>query len=237
MPEGVSAEEPVRLNLGAGGQSDPGWIAYDRSRGPLIARSPALNRLAAMTARRAGSSAAAWAWPRDTRVHDVTQGIPHATGSVDAIYSSHMLEHLTREQARLVVRECHRVLKAGGSLRLVVPDLEVLVHAYLADDRTILPADEPTAADAFVEGLGLREVSSGSPFIRVVQRVLRSDVGGHRWMYDGTSLAHLVREAGFVDVARVEFAQGRDAAAAALDHRSPFHVHLEAFRPATDLHA
>jgi len=237
MREGVSAEEPVRLNLGAGGQSDPGWIAYDRSRGPLIARSHALSKLAAMTARRGGSSTASWAWPPDTRVHDVTRGIPHASGSVDAIYSSHMLEHLTRQQARFLVRECYRVLKAGGSLRLVVPDLEVLVHAYIADDRTILAADEPTAADAFVEGLGLREARSENPLIRVAQRVLRSDVGGHRWMYDGTSLAHLVREAGFVDVARVDFGQGRDAAAASLDHRSPFHVHLEAFRPATDLHA
>jgi predicted SAM-dependent methyltransferase len=142
-----------------------------------------------------------------------------------------MLEHLSRDQARFVLRECHRVLRPGGSLRLVVPDLEVLVRAYLADDRTILPATEPTAADALVEGLGLRPSPSRNHLVRVAQRALRSDVGGHHWMYDGTSLAHLVREAGFVDATRVDFRQGRDSEAAALDYRSAFHVHLEAFRP------
>lgn len=224
-------KEPIRLNLGAGGQSHPGWIAYDRSRGPLVARSRALRGLVAATGRLRGSSNTPLAWPAQTVVHDVTRGIPQATGAVDAIYSSHMLEHLRRDEARLVLDECLRVLKPGGTLRLVVPDLEVLVRAYLADDRTVLPPDEPTAADALLQGLQLSLQPTGGRFVRLAQRVLRSDVGGHRWMYDGPSLINLVQEVGFVDVRRVEFRQGRDLDAAALDHRSPVHVHLEAFRP------
>ncbi len=229
----MPSDEPVRINLGAGKQHHEGWIAYDRSRAALIVRSRVLSKLAGLAMRIAGSNGNVRAWPPDTRIHDVVKGIPHATASVDAVYSSHMLEHLPPEGARRVLAECYRVLKPRGTLRLVVPDLEVLVHAYLADDRSVLPAAEPTAADAFIEGLGLRSHShAGTVLARAARRVLRSDDGGHRWVYDGPSVMQRVREAGFVDVERVGAGEGRDREVAALDHRSPFHVHVEAFKPA-----
>lgn len=68
----------------------------------------------------------------DVRVHDTRQGIPYLEQSFDACYSSHMLEHLNKEGAKIFLSECFRILKSKGIVRIVVPDLEAIVRAYLS---------------------------------------------------------------------------------------------------------
>jgi predicted SAM-dependent methyltransferase len=78
-------------------------------------------------------------------VHDLRKGIPAEEGSVDAVYHSHTLEHIDRDDVPGFMAEILRVLKPGGIHRIVVPDLEAPVRAYLKDldagnddhDRTI----------------------------------------------------------------------------------------------------
>ena len=64
---------------------------------------------------------------------DARDGLPFPDASVDAVYHSHMLEHLDAASARAFLRECHRVLRPGGVLRVVVPDLEGIAQAYLCE--------------------------------------------------------------------------------------------------------
>lgn len=68
---------------------------------------------------------------KDVKRVNILQGLPFEDESIDFIYSSHFLEHLTPEQAVFVLRVCKRVLKSGGILRLVVPDLENICKEYL----------------------------------------------------------------------------------------------------------
>lgn len=63
--------------------------------------------------------------------HNLTQGIPFSDSSFDVIYNSHFLEHLPKSEAEPFLKECYRVLRPQGVLRLVVPDLEEVVHTYL----------------------------------------------------------------------------------------------------------
>ena len=65
------------------------------------------------------------------RLWDVSHGLPFGSEQVDACYASHILEHLTREQARAMLVESFRVLRPGGIIRLAVPDLEAIVREYL----------------------------------------------------------------------------------------------------------
>jgi cephalosporin hydroxylase/predicted SAM-dependent methyltransferase len=71
--------------------------------------------------------------PADASVHahDLTQPLPFADGSCGVVYHSHVLEHLPKDAAPRFVGECYRVLAEGGILRVVVPDLEGIVRAYL----------------------------------------------------------------------------------------------------------
>jgi SAM-dependent methyltransferase len=62
---------------------------------------------------------------------DVSAGIPFPDASFEACYCSHMLEHLARTEVTRVVSEMYRVLQPGGTIRVVVPDLQTLAQEYL----------------------------------------------------------------------------------------------------------
>ena len=61
-----------------------------------------------------------------------SEGIPAPSQSVDVVYHSHLLEHLQQEEGEDLIQECFRVLKPGGILRIVVPDLERICRDYLS---------------------------------------------------------------------------------------------------------
>lgn len=68
------------------------------------------------------------------RQHDVRNGLPHGTASVDLIACSHMLEHLTYDQGVKFLSECRRVLKPGGTIRVAVPDAGLLLQMFQAGE-------------------------------------------------------------------------------------------------------
>jgi predicted SAM-dependent methyltransferase len=63
--------------------------------------------------------------------HNLTQGIPFADCSFDLVYHSHLLEHFAKNDAESFLKDCYRVLRPQGVLRLVVPDLEQIARIYL----------------------------------------------------------------------------------------------------------
>lgn len=60
--------------------------------------------------------------------------LPFDTDSVTEIFSSHFLEHFPEEQlTRVLLPEFRRMLKPGGHFRAVVPDVEAMMRAYVAN--------------------------------------------------------------------------------------------------------
>lgn len=55
-----------------------------------------------------------------------------SNGSVSEIYMCHVLEHFSFDETRNVLNTMHRKLKAGGVLRLSVPDFDQLIAIYKA---------------------------------------------------------------------------------------------------------
>lgn len=62
---------------------------------------------------------------------DVDKGIPYPAQSFDVVYHAHVLEHFEKQRAPQFLRECFRVLKPGGVIRVVVPDVEQITRLYL----------------------------------------------------------------------------------------------------------
>lgn len=62
--------------------------------------------------------------------HNLIEGIPFPNASFDLVYHSHVLEHFSKTEAEAFVKDCCRVLRPQGVLRVVVPDLEQIVQAY-----------------------------------------------------------------------------------------------------------
>lgn len=61
---------------------------------------------------------------------DATKKFPFEDGVFDYIYSEHMIEHISREEGLFMLRECYRVLKPNGRIRIATPDIEKIVNIY-----------------------------------------------------------------------------------------------------------
>ena len=68
---------------------------------------------------------------RGVVAHNLNDKLPWVAGVFDAVYSSHVLEHLAPPAGKALVADMRRVLKPGGVCRIVVPDLEVICRLYL----------------------------------------------------------------------------------------------------------
>lgn len=68
---------------------------------------------------------------RDVIQYDLRKGIPFGDSQFEVVYHSHILEHFPKNLAPPFLRECHRVLKEGGIIRLAVPDLQRMAQLYL----------------------------------------------------------------------------------------------------------
>jgi SAM-dependent methyltransferase len=147
--------------------------------------------------------------------------IPCADASTDAVYSSHMIEHLDRTEARAFLAEVLRVLRPGGVVRIAAPDLSGLVGQYL----------ESGDADRFITGshMGLDRPCGLRAWVKWALVGPRH----HLWMYDGESLARLIRAAGFAEVGVVPPGSTRIAEPGRLDlwERASESVYVEAVRP------
>ncbi|RYY12224.1 MAG: methyltransferase domain-containing protein, partial [Chitinophagaceae bacterium] len=73
--------------------------------------------------------------------YNLLNGIPVASDTVEGINMSHFLEHFTREQGLFILKECHRILKPGGALRISCPDLKKFATAYLNKDHDFFEKD------------------------------------------------------------------------------------------------
>lgn len=62
--------------------------------------------------------------------YNILKGLPYKNDEFAAIYHSQVLEHIPKENAANFLKECYRVLKSGGILRVVVPDLENIINEY-----------------------------------------------------------------------------------------------------------
>ncbi len=177
----------MKLNLGCGTQAPPGWTNVDYAPGARLAKLPFFRRLN----RRLGIVRSNW--NSDIVVHDLRRTFPWADSSVDAIYSSHTLEHLSRVEGRRFLSECHRVLTPGGIIRVVVPDLGRFVADYASGKRP---------ADRFIDDLGTLYRSDRRLFLRLLAPLIEFP---HRCMYDQPSLLSVMDEAGFSVAPRKPF--------------------------------
>lgn len=176
---------PLLVHLGCGASPKPGWLNVD-----LL-----------------GADVDLW-W-------DVTRRLPFADGQVDAVFHEHLLEHLSLEQGLALTRECRRVLKEEGTLRIVVPDCQGYLASY-AEDGAFLEEARP--------GRPTRLLAASEVFFR----------HGHRSAYDFETLALVCREAGFAVVERSPYGGGRIQPCPDSDHRQRESLYVEGVKRSRD---
>ncbi len=169
----------MKLNLGCGSKIINGWCNVDYSLGAKLTKVPffgAVNRKLGVFNLN---------WDKNIVIHDLRKKFPWASNSIDSIYSSHTLEHLSKQQGEKFLNECYRVLKNGCITRIVVPDLKQIVSQYTS---------EKIPAENFLSELGVlyneysnKTKNKFAPFIQFP----------HKCMYDTVSLLRIMTNIGF----------------------------------------
>jgi len=124
---------------------------------------------------------------------DLRRGIPWPDGSVDLIRCSHLLEHLTLQEAKNLVREMFRVLKPGGLARISTPDLDIILKHYRNRDMSFFNAIQPPEY--------IQAPTEGEKF----SQLLFSREYEHKAAYNWEVLKSYLEQAGFTKVFRSVF--------------------------------
>ena len=67
----------------------------------------------------------------DVIAHNLLSGVPFNDNTFEVVYHSHVLEHFPKDKAIVFIKECYRVLKTDGIIRIAIPDLERIAKNYL----------------------------------------------------------------------------------------------------------
>lgn len=154
----------LRLHLGSGKLRKPDWVNIDLAGQPV------------------------------DLVWDLKYPLPLPKGTAGAIFHEHLLEHLPLEAGLFITRECYRVLRAGGILRIGVPHTEEYLRSYVSDPLGFLEENRPGRPTRL---LALQEIFYDH---------------GHRTMYDYETIDLLCRSAGFKRVQASSFGESQSLA-------------------------
>lgn len=174
---------PRRLHLGCGLDPLPGWLNCDL-----------------------------FPPQRDVLHLDVRRRFPFDDGTFDAIYSQHLIEHLSYADGARKLAECHRVLRPGGVLRLATPDLAFLLALGGERPSGLQQAYVRRATELYYPGAPAPAAGFA------INNFFRN--WGHRFIYDEGILRRSLALAGFGEIARVELNASRHEALRGLENEA-----------------
>lgn len=198
----------VKINIGSGLATAPGWINIDASLNAFFSKWPSLFLKIFYNI----SKSKRWCSQEEYYDilknnlfihHDVRYGIPLVSESCDHIYMSHFLDYLFKEDAKKFLKEVYRVLKKGGLIRVCVLDLEYPISLYQ-------------------QGHKERALSFFFETFKPVYLSCR------QYMYDFELLRTALEETGFANIERCLYRQGKTPNIDVLDNRPEQTLYVEA---------
>ena len=142
---------------------------------------------------------------------DAGKPFPIPNVSFDYVYSEHLFEHLTYSQATNMLKECYRILKPGGVIRIATPNLQFLEDLFVHPEKEL--------NKAYIEFNAQR---SGLPSDPVYTISYFHTSWGHQIIYDPDSLARFLEDVGFKDICRCELSKSKHEALCGVEQHFKF---------------
>lgn len=181
------SSKPYCVQYGCGLTAPPSWHNFDAAPILWIRRIPVAGKIL--------NSMYPISFPRHVQYGNIVRGLP-VQSQVDAVFASHVLEHLSLKDFYLAIKNTYQIMKQKAVFRLIVPDLEIYAKRYLDSTHT-------EAAIVFMKetllGYETRE--------RGVTGFLRGWLGNsrHLWMWDDKSIQSELLKVGFSEVRRAHY--------------------------------
>jgi predicted SAM-dependent methyltransferase len=123
---------------------------------------------------------------------DATRRFPFRDNTFDYVCSEHMIEHIEYHDALFMLRECFRVLKPGGKIRMSTPDLRVLVGLF-SNEKT-------TVQNFYVDWMTTKFLPDATfcKEVFLINNAFRA--WGHQFLYDRETIEMTMKKVGFKDI-------------------------------------
>ena len=164
------------FHIGCGYTIGKNWFNYDNSPIALLDRIPILKNINKLNTRK---------FPKNIKYGNIVNNLLCEESTADNIYCSHVLEHVSLSSGKKMLKNIYKMLKIGGTLRIIVPSLEARIERYIQNKD----------ANSFIKSLNFVNEDKNENFIKKLRFLL----GGtrHRWMFDKSSLLNELIDSGF----------------------------------------
>jgi predicted SAM-dependent methyltransferase len=122
---------------------------------------------------------------------DARRRFPFDDCTFDYIFSEHLIEHLEYKIGLSLLRECYRILKPGGILRIAMPDLRFLIDLYNSEKTEVQERYIRWAVDSFLPDIGVYQDSF------VINNFFQGF--NHKFIYDFKTLRGAMLSIGLVN--------------------------------------
>lgn len=204
---------PRRFQFGSRLLMTNALVARERRRAaPLASRTPLLLHPGSQKVRKQG-----WVnidlagFPTDL-TWNLLRPLPFREGTADAVFHEHLLEHFSLRDGLALARDWFRVLKAGGVLRIGVPDAGLYARSYVENPAGFIAEIRPGRPTPL---LALQELFYWQ---------------NHRTMYDFETMRLLLMAAGFERVEQKSFGESEIEPCPDSPHRQLETLYVEAYK-------
>jgi len=130
---------------------------------------------------------------RDVIYVDARKPLPLPDASFDYVLAEQMIEHIPYSDSHTLLAECFRVLKPGGRIRLITPDLDVLISLFARN-----PDSQAKRYTHWIWQVFHPDIEEADP---VFVLNLFSQAWGHKFLYNERTLGKALEKVGFTDLA------------------------------------
>lgn len=217
----------LKINHGCGNVRPSNWLNTDSSINALIQRIPIIGSIFPKLFKSVQYNSS------NVVYVNLNKRWKQKSNSVEIVYASHLFEHLNLKSRDLFLDEAYRVLKSGGVIRLVVPDLYKICKKYILEyEEDII--NNPSTELMWAINMNVEGQYNNISFIKKKLAQVQGFPHQHKFMYDQKSIGILLEQNGFSKINYMKYGESnyiKEILDVEGDNESYLSVYVEAIKP------